>query len=180
MKFNYRKRSVDIPVNRRLSLQSIDRCVLESSDTLGSEFATGYLFGEILSKFGLQEDFPQFSTNKSVAWQAFELSLVSSSLDRNSVSQLNNFTRIERTLHLLQIPFNTNHARQIMTVEKGAVQQVLYQLYTALNRKKKRNLTGTAMETMTAPATKILAQAETQQYQNVSETSRLCFSTVSL
>ena len=86
---------------------------------------------------------------------------------RNSVSQLNNFTRIERTLHLLEIPFNTNHARQIMTMEKGAVQQLLYQLYTALNRKKKRNLTGTAMETMTAPATKILAQAETQQYQNV-------------
>jgi hypothetical protein len=54
-----------------------------------------------------------------------------------------------------------------MTMEKGAVQQLLYQLYTALNRKKKRNLTGTAMETMTAPATKILAQAETQQYQNV-------------
>lgn len=54
-----------------------------------------------------------------------------------------------------------------MTMEKGAVQQLLYQLYTALNRKKKRNLTGTAMETMTAPATKVLAQAETQQYQNV-------------
>lgn len=52
-------------------------------------------------------------------------------------------------------------------MEKGAVQQLLYQLYTALNRKKKRNLTGTAMETMTAPATKVLAQAETQQYQNV-------------
>jgi hypothetical protein len=54
-----------------------------------------------------------------------------------------------------------------MTMEKGSVQQLLYQLYTSLNRKKKRNLTGTAMETMTAPATKILAQAETQQYQNV-------------
>ncbi len=54
-----------------------------------------------------------------------------------------------------------------MTMEKGAVQQLLYQLYTALNRKKKRNLTGTAMETMKAPATKILAQAETQQYQYV-------------
>lgn len=52
-------------------------------------------------------------------------------------------------------------------MEKGAVPQLLYQLYTALNRKKKRNLTGTAMETMTAPATKVLAQAETQQYQNV-------------
>ncbi|CAF4000149.1 unnamed protein product [Adineta steineri] len=122
---------------------------IESSQNLAGEFATGYLVGEILSKYGLQEDFPQFSTSN------------------NSISQLNNFTRIERTLHLLGIPFNTNHARQIMTMEKGAVQQLLYQLYTALNRKKKRNLTGTAMETMTAPATKILAQAETQQYQNL-------------
>ena len=67
-----------------------------------------------------------------------------------------------------------------MTMEKGAVQQVLYQLYTALNRKKKRNLTGTAMETMTAPAAKILAQAETQQYQNVSELRGFSLSTVSL
>ena len=93
--------------------------------------------------------------------------MIKNFLFRNSVSQLNNFTRIERTLHLLEIPFNTNNARQIMTMEKGAVQQLLYQLYTALNRKKKRNLTGAAMETMTAPATKILAQAESQQYQNV-------------
>ncbi|CAF3645652.1 unnamed protein product [Rotaria sordida] len=131
---------------------------IESNNSLASEFATGYLFGEILSKYGLQEDFPQFSTSK------------------NSVSQLNNFTRIERTLHLLEIPFNTNNARQIMTMEKGAVQQLLYQLYTALNRKKKRNLTGVAMETMKAPATKILAQAETQQYQNLikKQTTRQC------
>ncbi|CAF2636731.1 unnamed protein product [Rotaria sp. Silwood2] len=131
---------------------------IESSNNLSSEFATGYLFGEILSKYGLQEDFPQFSTSK------------------NSVSQLNNFTRIERTLHLLEIPFNTNSARQIMTMEKGAVQQLLYQLYTALNRKKRRNLTGAAMETMKAPATKILAQAETQQYQNLikKKTTRQC------
>jgi hypothetical protein len=56
-------------------------------------------------------------------------------------------------------------------MEKGSVQQLLYQLYTALNRKKKQNLTGTAMETMTAPATRILAQAETQQYQHVSDLS---------
>ncbi|CAF4640162.1 unnamed protein product [Rotaria sp. Silwood1] len=131
---------------------------IESSNSLASEFATGHLFGEILSKYGLQEDFPQFSTSK------------------NSVSQLNNFTRIERTLHLLEIPFNTNNARQIMTMEKGAVQQLLYQLYTALNRKKKRNLTGVAMETMKAPATKVLAQAESQQYQNLikKKTTRQC------
>jgi len=139
----------------------------ESSNTLASEFATGYLFGEILSKYGLQEDFPQFSTTKSVKFLNNLFILFFFVFFRNSVSQLNNFTRIERTLHLLEIPFNTNNARQIMTMEKGAVQQLLYQLYTALNRKKKRNLTGTAMETMTAPATKILAQAETQQYQNV-------------
>ncbi len=138
----------------------------ESSNSLAVEFATGYLVGEILSKYGLQEDFPQFSTSKSVKSINF-FSSHSCCLCSNSISQLNNFTRIERTLHLLEIPFNTNHARQIMTMEKGAVQQLLYQLYTALNRKKKRNLTGTAMETMTAPATKILAQAETQQYQNV-------------
>lgn len=39
---------------------------LESSQSLANEFATGFLFGEILSSYGLQEDFPQFSTSKSV------------------------------------------------------------------------------------------------------------------
>lgn len=39
---------------------------LESSQSLAGDFATGYLIGEILSKYGLQEDFPQFSTSKSV------------------------------------------------------------------------------------------------------------------
>ncbi|CAF0744308.1 unnamed protein product, partial [Didymodactylos carnosus] len=124
---------------------------IESTMNLAAEFANGYLFGEVANKFGLQDDFSLFSQSK------------------NSSAQLNNFTRLERTLHLLEIPFNTGTARHIMTQERGAASQLLYQLYTALNRKKKRNLTGTAMETMTAPATKILAQAESLTYQNVKQ-----------
>ncbi len=50
------------------SFLKIEFLLLESSNNLGSEFATGYLFGEILSKYGLQEDFPQFSTSKFVKY----------------------------------------------------------------------------------------------------------------
>jgi hypothetical protein len=65
--FSYRRKSVyhfldyiSLKKNKKFFLLS------ESSNNLASEFATGYLFGEILSKYGLQEDFPQFSTSKLV------------------------------------------------------------------------------------------------------------------
>uniref|UniRef100_K1P929 Sperm flagellar protein 2 n=1 Tax=Magallana gigas TaxID=29159 RepID=K1P929_MAGGI len=100
------------------------------------EFASGYLIGEVLNKYQLQNDFDQFSQSKTAD------------------SKLNNFTRIEPVLHLLGIPFDTNVARDVMTEKHGVATRLMYQLYVALNNKKKSNLTGVAMETMrpAAPA----------------------------
>jgi hypothetical protein len=65
MMFSYRKKSVDYFLIFFFSFKKLF-LLSESSNTLAGEFATGYLFGEILSKYGLQDDFPQFSTSKLV------------------------------------------------------------------------------------------------------------------
>ncbi|XP_069125844.1 sperm flagellar protein 2-like isoform X2 [Argopecten irradians] len=118
-------------LNDELSLsQKVDQKLF------AQEFSSGYLIGEVLNKYQLQDDFDQFSQNKTAD------------------SKLNNFTRVEPTLHLLAIPFDTNVARDVMTEKHGVATRLMYQLYIALNNKKKANLTGVAMETMrpAAPA----------------------------
>ncbi|KAK7503972.1 hypothetical protein BaRGS_00004704, partial [Batillaria attramentaria] len=104
--------------------------------SFAKEFASGYLIGEVLHKHQLQDDFDQFSQS------------------RTADSKLNNFTRLEPVLHLLGIPFDTNVARDVMTETHGMATRLMYQLYIALNNKKKANLTGVAMETQrpAAPA----------------------------
>lgn len=93
-------------------------------------FSNGYLIGEVLEKYTLQDDFDQFSQNTSAN------------------SKLNNFTRLEPMLHLLEVPFDTNIARDIMTEKYGVATRLMYQLFIALNKKEKSNLTGVAIETM--------------------------------
>lgn len=91
-----------------------------------------------------------------------------SSLCRTADSKLNNFTRIEPTLHLLSIPFDTNVARAIMTETHGVATRLMYQLYIALNNKKKANLTGVAIETMRPAAPAKLNAVESGIYKDVS------------
>ncbi|XP_071954486.1 sperm flagellar protein 2-like isoform X2 [Antedon mediterranea] len=98
--------------------------------SFGHQFATGYMIGEVLQCYELQNDFNLFSQSKTAD------------------SKLNNFTRLEPTLKLLGIAFNTNIAHSIMTEEHGCATRLLYQLYIALNNKKEAKLTGVAMETM--------------------------------
>ena len=73
---------------------------------------------------------------------------------RTSEAKLNNFCRIEPTLHLLDVSFDTNMARDVMSEKQGVAAKLIYQLFVALNKKKKNNMTGTAMEAMrpAAPA----------------------------
>jgi len=67
---------------------------------------------------------------------------------RTSEAKLNNFCRVEPTLHLLKISFDTNMARDVMNEKQGTAARLLYQLFVELNKKKKSNLTGTAIEAM--------------------------------
>ncbi|CAM5113172.1 unnamed protein product [Eretmochelys imbricata] len=110
------------------------------------EFSTGYLIGEILHKYELQDDFNQFSQS------------------RVANSKLNNFSRLEPTLQLLGVQFDQNEAQNIMTEQHGAATKLLYQLYVALEKKKKTGLTGVAMEAMRPAAPAKLQGIESELY----------------
>ncbi|XP_009580950.1 PREDICTED: sperm flagellar protein 2, partial [Fulmarus glacialis] len=68
-------------------------------------------------------------------------------------AKLNNFSRLEPTLHLLGVQFNENVAQDIMTGQHGATTKLLYELYIALEKKRKAKLTEVAMEAMRPAAT---------------------------
>ncbi|ESO92609.1 hypothetical protein LOTGIDRAFT_120497 [Lottia gigantea] len=134
----------DILCNWLNSELSISKHVDQQS--FARDFSSGFLIGEVLNRYQLQDDFDQFSQNTQ------------------SDAKLNNFTRVEPSLHLLAIPFDTNIARDIMTERHGVATRLMYQLYIALNNKKKANLTGVAMETMRPAAPAKLNAYETLMY----------------
>ena len=116
------------------------------------DLSSGYFIGEVLAKHGLQDDFDQFSQNKT------------------SSSKLNNFMRLQPTINLLDIEFNTNIAREIMQEKTGPITQLLYQMFIALTNKEKRNLTGPIMESMRPAAPVRLEQVcDTKIYQKVNQ-----------
>ena len=86
---------------------------------------------------------------------------------RTSDSKLNNLTRLEPVLHLLEVPFDTNIAHEIMTEKHGVATRLMYQLFVALNKKEKNNLTGAAMETMRPSAPVKLEGVESLIYKEV-------------
>ncbi|NXN72769.1 SPEF2 protein, partial [Himantopus himantopus] len=79
-------------------------------------------------------------------------------------AKLNNFSRLEPTLHLLGVQFNENVAQDIMTGQHGAATKLLYELYIALEKKRKAKLTGIAMEAMRPAATAKLKSIESVLY----------------
>lgn len=70
-------------------------------------------------------------------------------------------------LHLLGVSFDTNVARDIMTAKQGVATRLMYQLFIALNKKQKANLTGVAMETMRPAAPVKLEGVESKIYKEV-------------
>uniref|UniRef100_A0A452U9Q4 Sperm flagellar 2 n=1 Tax=Ursus maritimus TaxID=29073 RepID=A0A452U9Q4_URSMA len=110
--------------------QAINNC----PKSFAKAFSSGYLIGEILHKFELQGDFSEFSES------------------RVSNAKLNNFSRLEPTLHLLGVQFDQNVAHNIITEKPGAATKLLYQLYIVLQKKKKSGLTGVEIQSMQPPA----------------------------
>ncbi|KAK2910926.1 hypothetical protein Q8A67_003059 [Cirrhinus molitorella] len=110
------------------------------------DFANGYLIGEILHRYELQNDFHLFSKQSTAN------------------AKLNNFTRIEPTLQLLGVPFDLAMAKAVMQGRQGAATHLLYQLYILLQKKKKSGLTATAMEVMQPAATARLHRIENSIY----------------
>ncbi|KAM6965443.1 sperm flagellar protein 2 [Aplochiton taeniatus] len=125
----------ELQLSKRIEPKSISR-----------DFANGYLIGEVLFSYQLQDDFHMFLKSNT------------------SNSKLNNFTRIEPTLQLLGVPFDLTMAQAVMQEHQGVVTRLLYQLYIALQNKKKTMLSGTAMETMQPAATACLHKVENEIY----------------
>ncbi|XP_044537375.1 sperm flagellar protein 2 [Gracilinanus agilis] len=110
--------------------QEVKLSRIVSPKGLEKDFSNGFLLGELLHKYELQDDFPLFSEG------------------RVSNAKLNNFSRLEPTFQLLGVQFDQNVAQNIMTEKHGSVTILLYQLYIALQKKRKSGLTGVAMQTM--------------------------------
>ncbi|XP_076854799.1 sperm flagellar protein 2 isoform X3 [Brachyhypopomus gauderio] len=110
------------------------------------DFANGYLIGEVLNKYQLQDDFDHFSKHSAAN------------------AKLNNFTRLEPTLQLLGVPFDLGMAKAVMQGQQGAAMHLLYQLYILLQKKKRAGLTGATLETMQPAATARLHQIENRIY----------------
>ena len=69
-------------------------------------------------------------------------------MPRVSSARLNNFSRLEPTLHLLGVQFGPKVANNIITEKPGAATKLVYELYTALQKKKKSGLIRGEMHTM--------------------------------
>uniref|UniRef100_A0A3B3WW73 Calponin-homology (CH) domain-containing protein n=1 Tax=Poecilia mexicana TaxID=48701 RepID=A0A3B3WW73_9TELE len=95
---------------------------LRLSETVGKnvskDFSNGYLFGEILHKYQMQEDFHMFLKSDS------------------SNAKANNFSRLEPSFKLLGVSFNKSTAQDLMKEKHGVATNLLYQLYVALEEKK--------------------------------------------
>uniref|UniRef100_A0A3Q0RAG0 Calponin-homology (CH) domain-containing protein n=1 Tax=Amphilophus citrinellus TaxID=61819 RepID=A0A3Q0RAG0_AMPCI len=115
--------------------------------SIGKDFSSGYLFGEVLHKYQLQSDFLNHT---------FCLS--------TSVSKRNNFTRLEPTLQLLGISFDVNTAQDLMQERQGVATHLLYQLYASLEKNRKAEISGTMMEVMHPAACASLHKKEHQIY----------------
>ncbi|XP_037337699.2 sperm flagellar protein 2 [Pungitius pungitius] len=113
--------------------------------TFAGNFSNGYLIGEILHKYQLQNDFSMF-VNKD-----------------NSISKQNNFTRVEPTLRLLGISFDTNTAQKLMQEKQGVATRLLYKLYVSLEKKKQAETSSTLMEIM-QPASKASLHKKEHEY----------------
>eukprot|EP00061_Rhincodon_typus_P005683 g25503.t1 len=92
------------------------------------------------------------------------LSLFFVSLIRNTISQINNFQRLLPTLQLLGVMISDKVVMGLVQQEPGVATRLLYQIYIALRRKEKAQLSKLAMETMRPSATAKLASISSKMY----------------
>uniref|UniRef100_A0A8C4NY60 Calponin-homology (CH) domain-containing protein n=1 Tax=Dicentrarchus labrax TaxID=13489 RepID=A0A8C4NY60_DICLA len=124
--------------------------------TFAKNFSSGYLLGEVLHKYQLQNDFSMFMKKDT------------------SIAKLNNFTRLEPTLQLLGISFDINTAQELMQEKQGVATRLLYQLYVSLEKMKKAKISGTVMEIMLPAANAGLHRKEHEIYSDVRGPLRMC------
>ncbi|XP_061594948.1 sperm flagellar protein 2 [Cololabis saira] len=99
-----------------------------NAESCAKDFSSGYLIGEILHRYQLQDDFSQFIKKDT------------------AISKVNNFRRLEPSLKLLGISFDMKTAQDLMEEKEGVAMHVLHQLYDLLKKKKNAEINRTTME----------------------------------
>ena len=92
--------------------------------TIEDHFSSGYAFGELLSKFNLQNDFKHFEDSDSPD------------------AMINNFTRLQLTFSKLKIKLDSSSASAIMSAEKGVAAKFVYDIKVAMDTFRKEMSTG--------------------------------------
>lgn len=107
-------------------------------DTFASQFANGYLFGELLAKFNHQVGPRLVSgahrlTPPWLACLSFQPDFPHAFLRENTADvRLANWKRLEPALRRLGVPFDSNTVRDVMAGKPGVAARFAYQLYIAL------------------------------------------------
>ncbi|CAL9693112.1 unnamed protein product [Knipowitschia caucasica] len=96
--------------------------------TFARNFATGYLIGEILHKYHLQNDLNLFHKD-----------------DRKS-SKANNFSLLKPTLQMIGVTLDDTTARELMEGKQDVTLNFIYELYDALEKKKKGLIGGSVTD----------------------------------
>ena len=124
--------------------------------TIEDYFASGYAFGELLSKFNLQNDFKHFEDSD------------------NPDAMINNFTRLQLTFSKLKIKLDSSSASAIMNAEKGVAAKFVYDIKVAIDTFRKELMTGNnstsrSLAVETKPSLALLetkANSDRVNYQN--------------
>lgn len=117
------------------------------TEDLPLQLSNGYPFGLILFKYGLQEDFKHFHYGY------------------NSEAKLNNFTRLEPTLRLLNIQLKPQSVSEIIEQKGHAAVQLLYRLYISLGSSRSE-LKRTVLQSQKTPGRVELERSERKWYQD--------------
>ncbi|XP_061586232.1 sperm flagellar protein 2-like [Cololabis saira] len=108
--------------------QSLRLSKTVNAESVAKNFSSGYLIGEILHRYQLQDDFFSFMKKDT------------------AISKVNNLRRLEPSLKLLGISFDMKTAQDLMEEKEGVAMHLLHQLYDLLEKKKNAEISRTMME----------------------------------
>ncbi|XP_072299946.1 sperm flagellar protein 2-like [Eucyclogobius newberryi] len=113
--------------------------------TFPRDFSNGYLIGEILHKYRLQTDFDMFNN------------------DNNKSSKANNFSRLKPSLQMIGMSIDETTAQELMERKPAVASHLIYELYVALEQKKKGVFGGSVADMIpNAPSTRLRMKEQIQ------------------
>ena len=116
--------------------QHLHRSLPTAVESFGADFASGFLFGEVLSKFNLQPDYSEFSklpTSEAKLGNWIKLGYTMSAIGVN-------ITPAIVWTHVRTVYCSLAQARDVMDEKSGAATRLAYQLFVLLSKGPKPTL----------------------------------------